>query len=289
MTDPQRILVAGGQGRLGKALGALGCTAPGRDRLDITDAAKTASVIEQTMPGVIINTAGFTNVDAAEAEPELARRINADGAGLLARLAAVSGIPLIHVSTDLVFSKGDPSKPIREKAATAPVSVYGETKLEGEIQVRAAGGRHLVTRVSWLFGNDSMSFVAKILKLGREHETLRLVTDEYGRPTPFDALARQLVTLAGMMSGGRDLPSVLHLGSPGPVNRLEWAEQIFAVSEKLGGPAPKMEPVLGSAFKTLARRANGVVLDTSHADQLIGPMPDWRPACDASVKALLDA
>ena len=92
-----------------------------------------------------------------------------------------------------------------------------------------------------------------------------------------------------MMAGGRDLPSVLHLGSPGPVNRLEWAEQIFAVSAKLGGPAPKMEPILGSAFKTPARRANGVVLDTSLADQLIGPMPDWRPACDASVKALLYA
>ncbi|MEE2878628.1 MAG: dTDP-4-dehydrorhamnose reductase [Pseudomonadota bacterium] len=287
MINTHRILVTGGNGRLGQALARKGCLALGRDRLDINDPTQLAAVIEQNAPAFIINAAAFTNVDAAEAQPELAKRVNADGAGTVARLAAVAGIPLIHVSTDLVFSEGDANQPLKESTWTAPASVYGETKLEGETLVRSAGGRHVVVRVSWLFGEGSESFIAKILKFGAQRETLQLVTDEYGRPTSFDALAEQLVHLAGMMASGHDLPTVLHLGPPGPVNRLEWAERIFAVAREHGGPDPKLEPVLGSHFPTPARRARGVVLDTSLADGLIGPMPDWRPACDESVRTLL--
>jgi len=285
--DCAKIIVAGGNGRLGQALAGYGCRALDRDRMDITDAAQLTAAIEQNAPAVIINAAGFTHVDAAEADPDTAKRINADGAGLLARLAATAGIPLIHISTDLVFSKGDPETPLAETAPTAPVSVYGDTKLEGETLVRAAGGRHLIARVSWLFGNTNDSFVARMLELGATRDTLRLVTDEYGRPTPFDGLAGQLVTLAGLLAGEGVLPDVLHLGSAGPVNRLEWAERIFETSARHGGPRPVLEPVLGSEFPTPARRANGVVLDTSLADGLLGPMPHWGEACDASVRALL--
>ena len=287
MMDTRRILVTGGNGRLGQALGRKGCLALGRDRLDINNPAQLAAVIEQNAPALIINAAAFTNVDAAEAQPETAKRVNANGAGIAARLAAAAGIPIIHVSTDLVFSEGNPEQPLKESAWTAPASVYGTTKLEGETLVRSAGGRHVVVRVSWLFGDGSDSFIAKILKFGAERDTLQLVTDEYGRPTSFDALAGQLVLLAGMMAEGRDLPSVLHLGPAGPVNRLEWAERIFGVASKEGGPNPRLEPVLGTHFPTPARRATGVVLDTRLADSLVGPMPDWGPACDASVRALL--
>lgn len=289
MTQASSILVAGGQGRLGRALGELGCRAPGRRDLDITDLESIRSALESVKPAAVINAAAFTNVDAAESEKDKARQINADGAGNFARLCAEASVPLVHVSTDLVFSQGDPSAPIDENCPPQPTSIYGETKLQGELQVQSADGRHVITRVSWLFGETSESFISKILALAVGRERLQLVSDEYGRPTNFGALARKLLQLAVLMASDADVPQVLHLGSPHPVNRLQWAEQIFAHSQKLGGPCPRLEPVLGSHFKTPARRASGVVLDVRRADALLGPMPDWRPASNAAVDAILRA
>ncbi|WP_084398699.1 dTDP-4-dehydrorhamnose reductase [Henriciella aquimarina] len=289
MTETNRILVAGGMGRLGQALARQGCRALGRDRMDITNPTQLASVIEQTAPSVIINAAAYTAVDHAEAEPETANRINATGAGLLARLAAVAGIPLIQVSTDMVFSEGDPGEPKRESAWTAPTSVYGASKLEGETLVRSAGGRHLVTRVSWLFSDEGESFITKILAHGAKNAELKLVDDETGRPTHVDALASQLVALAAKLAKGESLPGVLHLGPPNPVSRFGWAEQVFAAAAKAGGPSPALTPVPGSAFETPAPRPRGVVLDVSAAERLLGPMPDWRAASDEVVRLALKA
>lgn len=289
MTQAPSILVAGGQGRLGRALGELGCTAPGRSDLDITDPGSIRSVLERAKPAAVINAAAFTNVDAAESEKDRARQINADGAGNVARFCADASVPLVHVSTDLVFSQGDPAVPIDEDCLTQPASIYGETKLQGELQVQAAGGRHVITRVSWLFGELSESFISKIMALAVGRERLQLVSDEFGRPTTFGALARKLLQLAVLVASDAEVPHVLHLGSPHPVNRLQWAEQIFARSSELGGPSPRLEPVLGSHFKTPARRANGVILDVRRADALLGPMPDWRPASNTAVDAILQA
>ena len=277
MIEAGRILVAGGAGRLGSALARLGCNAPGRDRLDITDASKIIAAIEQAAPSVIINAAAYTNVDGAETEPDLATQVNAYGAGTLARLCAVAGIPLLHVSTDMVFSEGDPELPISETARPAPNSVYGESKLEGEMQVRAAGGRHCITRVSWLFSDEGESFISKILAVGAKRGQLDLVDDEYGRPTHVDPLAAHLVQLAQMLADGTAVPGLLHLGPADPVSRYGWAKEIFSVAEKAGGPSPELTPVPGSHFPTPAARARGVILDVNQADALLGPMPAWQP------------
>lgn len=287
MTAPNRILVAGGAGQLGRALGRQGCHALGRDHLDITDPTQIAATLEQTAPDILINAAAYTAVDAAEDDSDSAHLLNATGAGLLARLAAAAGIPLIHISTDMVFSHGDPARPLKETARPKPNSVYGESKLEGETQVRSAGGRHLVARVSWLFSQDGESFVSRMLELGSQRDSLKLVDDEYGRPTDVDALAGHLVRLATRLQQGEDLPSLLHLGPPSPVSRLGWAEQIFTASARAGGPAPSLSPVPSAAFQTPAERPVGVVLDVSRAEALLDPMPDWRLASDAAVEAWL--
>lgn len=287
MTEPADILVTGGTGRLGSALARLGCRAVGRDELDITDPTRITAMIEQLAPALIINAAAYTGVDDAERERETAYTVNAAGAGTLARLCAVAGIPLIHVSTDMVFGQGDPQKPIKEKARPSPGSVYGESKLDGEAQVRAAGGRHTVVRVSWLFSDTGESFVSKILALGAKRDHLDLVDDEYGRPTHVDPLSGQLLRLAGLLAGGADVPDLLHLGPPDPVSRHGWAEQIFSASRSAGGPSPGLTPVPCHLFPTPARRARGVVLDVSLADSILGPMPDWRPASRSAVERLL--
>lgn len=284
MIAPGRILVTGGSGRLGRALGRLGCYTVGRDRLDITDASNIAAMIEQTAPALVINTAAYTDVDGAEAETELAHRINAQGAGALARLCSVASIPLIHVSTDMVFSEGNPDKPVNEAAQPSPASVYGASKLEGEKQVRAAGERYCIVRVSWLFSNEGDSFISKILDAAVQRAELDLVDDEYGRPTHVDELAEHLLRLGELISNGEDVPRILHLGPGDAVSRYGWACDIFEESLRSGGPAPALHPVAGDVFPTPARRARGVVLDTTLANDLIGKMPDWRLASRACVR-----
>ena len=174
MSPSDRILVTGGKGRLGEALGRQGCTALSRARLDITEPAQSAAVLEEQRPAAVINPASYTAVDAAEREEEAARAINAAGAANLASFCAAADIPLIHISTDMVFAEGDPESPLGETAWAAPQSVYGATKLEGETMVRSAGGRHCVARVSWLFGQTGTSFVSKMLELAAKGVALSL-------------------------------------------------------------------------------------------------------------------
>jgi dTDP-4-dehydrorhamnose reductase len=285
--DRNAILVTGGAGRLGRALGRLGCNAPGRDALDITDRDSIARAVRQARPVLVINAAAYTNVDGAEAEADRAHQINAKGAGLIAEVCAEEDIPLIHISTDMVFSKGDPDQPVTEQAEPAPNSVYGQSKLEGELEVRAAGGRYCVARVSWLFSGEGESFITKILAVAAQRDQLQLVDDEYGRPTHVDALAAHLLKLSDLMVAKEAVPPLLHLGPPAPVSRYGWARKIFEVSGECGGPAPEMTPVPGSTFPTPAQRARGLVLDVTLADSLLGPMPEWKPMSASVVRNFL--
>lgn len=285
--DANAILVTGGAGRLGRALGRLGCNAPGRDGLDITNRASIAQAIREARPVLVINAAAYTNVDGAEAEADRAHQINAKGAGLIAEVCAEEDIPLIHISTDMVFSQGDPDQPVTEQAEPAPNSVYGQTKLDGELAVRAASGRHCIARVSWLFSGEGESFITKILAVAAQRDHLQLVDDEYGRPTHVDALAAHLLKLSALMVANKTVPPLLHLGPPAPVSRYGWAREIFDVSGECGGPTPEMIPVPGSTFPTPAQRARGLVLDVTLADSLLGPIPEWQPMSASVVRKFL--
>lgn len=285
--ETNAILVTGGAGRLGRALGRLGCNAPGRDALDITNRDSIAQAIHQSRPVLVINAAAYTNVDGAEAEADRAHDINAKGAGLIAEVCAEEDIPLIHISTDMVFSQGNPDQPVTEQADTASNSVYGQSKLDGELAVRAAGGRHSIARVSWLFSGEGESFITKILAVAAQRDHLQLVDDEYGRPTHVDALAAHLLKLSDLMVAKEDVPALLHLGPPAPVSRYGWAREIFEVSAECGGPTPDTTPVPGSTFPTPAQRARGLVLDVTLADSLLGPMPEWQPMSASVVRSFL--
>ena len=258
-----------------------------QDALDITDRDSIARAVRQARPVLVINAAAYTNVDGAEAEADRAHQINAKGAGLIAEVCAEEDIPLIHISTDMVFSKGDPDQPVTEQAEPAPNSVYGQSKLEGELEVRAAGGRYCVARVSWLFSGEGESFITKILAVAAQRDQLQLVDDEYGRPTHVDALAAHLLKLSDLMVAKEAVPPLLHLGPPAPVSRYGWARKIFEVSGECGGPAPEMTPVPGSTFPTPAQRARGLVLDVTLADSLLGPMPEWKPMSASVVRNFL--
>ena len=288
MIKPQDILVTGGHGRLGRALGALGCSAPGRDTLDIASQESILRALDTYAPQAIINCAAYTAVDRAEDEPQLAYALNRDAAANLATVCHQRRIPLVHISTDCVFGDGDIARPVTEHDPTGPLSVYGESKLEGEHAVLAAGRQRVcIARICWLFDAEADSFIRKIIEAAKTRDTLQLVSDAYGRPTPVAALAEQILKLATRMGNGMPTPEILHFGARDPVNRFEWAKVIFAKSVALGGPSPDLIPSHSDAFPERARRPRNLIMDVGTASALIGDLPDWREATESVVAALL--
>ena len=283
----QHVLVAGGQGKLGSALGRLGANALGRGALDVLNIENIDAAFARYKPKLVINSTAYTNVDKAEADSDKAYALNRDGAKHLAEACARNAIPVVHISTDCVFGDGDPSQPVSETAPTTPLSVYGKSKLEGEGAVEAAGGSHCIARVSWLFDHSPQSFIGKMLALAQTRDALKIVDDAYGRPTEVNILAQQLLVLSERMVAGDAVPPILHLGPADPVSRFGWAEAIFSASAKLGGPCPALTPCSSDAFQEAARRPRGLILDTELADEFLGSGPDWKISNDRAVAAIL--
>jgi len=153
-----------------------------RQELDVTDPAACRQVVAQHRPATVINCAGYTKVDQAEDEEDLARLINADGAGYLAEAAAEAEAKVVYFSTDFVFD-GQKGKPYNEDDPPAPLSAYGRSKWAGEEATRRANSNHMILRTAWLFGPHGNNFVKTILRLAGEKEELRVVDDQVGSPT----------------------------------------------------------------------------------------------------------
>ncbi|MDJ1158803.1 dTDP-4-dehydrorhamnose reductase [Chelatococcus sp. SYSU_G07232] len=305
-TDTQRpYLIVGRAGQLATDLAAaaaarnLPAVALGRPDLDLTDASSAARVIAALHPRAVVNAAAYTNVDRAESEPELAFALNRDGPARLAMACAAAGIPLVHVSTDMVFD-GTKDSAYVETDRTNPLGVYARSKLAGEEAVATALSDHVVVRVSWVFGPSGDNFVKKLLTWARERGELSIVSDQRGRPTYSPGLAAALLTLAERMAaGGPAAPrGLLHLAGASLMTRYEQALAVMEGATARGGPRAAVKPVLTRDFPTparrplnaeldpgLAARAHGIRLDRFEADlaltldRLLGPIPTpGRPA-----------
>jgi len=245
-----RLVVTGAGGMLGqdvvRAARAAGHdpVALSRAQLDVTDPNAVASAVDDARPDALINCAAWTDVDGAESHPAEAVVVNAAGAGHVAMAAADAGVPLVQVSTDYVFD-GRGREPYGESAATAPLSVYGATKLDGEHAVERAGGDHTIARSSWLFGTSGPNFVETMLRLGAERDAVSVVTDQVGCPTFTGHLAGALVMLAE--DGPR---GVVHLAGAGSCSWHDFAVEIFrqaavdcrvdaATTAEMARPAPR--------------------------------------------------
>jgi dTDP-4-dehydrorhamnose reductase len=242
-----------------------------RSQLDVVDAPAVLACLQRERPDAAVNCAAWTDVDGAESEPALARAVNAEGAGNLARAAAAVGAALVHVSTDYVFD-GEPPlsasgapRPYVESDPTGPCSVYGETKLAGEREVLAASPRHTVARTAWLYGLHGHSFVATMLRVAGEREAVQVVTDQVGCPTWTGHLAPALV---GLLE--RELSGLLHLAGAGCASWNELAAEIFRQAEL----ACRVEPATSEQIVRPARRPKWSVMESERDD--VVPMPDWR-------------
>jgi dTDP-4-dehydrorhamnose reductase len=243
--------------------------------LDITDARAVDALLDElgeasTLDG-IVNCAAWTDVDGAEAQPDAARAVNADGAGVLARAAAARGMPLLHISTDYVFDGAPPldgdgrPRPYLESDPTGPRSVYGRTKLEGEQQVLAASPSHTVVRTAWLYGLDGANFPATMLRLAGEREAVQVVTDQVGSPTWSGHLAPAIL---GLLERG--VSGLLHLTGGGHVSWCGFAEEIFRQAEV----DCRVEPTTSEEFVRPAPRPAWSALESGRDDVL--PLPPWQ-------------
>jgi dTDP-4-dehydrorhamnose reductase len=234
-----RILLTGKTGQVGweleRALAPLGdLIATGREQLDLTDPDSIRAAIRQARPDIIVNAAGYTTVDKAEAEPELAMQINGVAPGIMAEEAKRTGALLVHYSTDYVYD-GTLDRPYTEEDVPNPVNVYGKTKLAGENAIQAAGSAHLILRTSWVYAQRGQNFVLTILRLARERQELSVVTDQTGSPTWARALAAGTADVLRRGQAAREHSGIYHLAAAGGTTRYEFARAIIGTMKELTG------------------------------------------------------
>ena len=234
-----------------------------------------ALLLQRIRPEVVVNAAAYTAVDRAEEDQEAAWRANADSPGVLARWCAQEKVPLVHYSTDYVFD-GQGQRPYREDDVTAPLGVYGASKLAGEEAIRAAGGRHLILRTAWVYASHGQNFLRTMLRVGAEREELKVVADQVGTPTPAALIAdvtAQAIRHPAALSG------TWHLTANGETSWHGFAAAIFAGAQARGliARAPKVLPITTAEYPTKAKRPAYSRLDTARLQADLGiVLPDWR-------------
>ena len=254
-------------------------------RADFTQPEQVLAIVRAVQPDVIVNAAAHTAVDKAESEPDLARLINATTPGLIAQEAAQLGALLVHYSTDYVFD-GSGSGPRDESAPTAPLSVYGQTKLEGEQAVAASGCRHLIFRTSWVYAARGGNFARTMLRLAAERDELKVIDDQVGAPTGADLLAdvtaHAIRTLQATGRPNEPLLGLYHLVAGGETSWHAYARFAIEWARAAGQPvrvAPDaIRPIPTADYPTPATRPLNSRLATDKLQRAFGlQLPDWQP------------
>ena len=271
-------------GRTGQVAAALrhqaDVVALGRDAADLAQPADCAAAILHLKPAAVINAAAYTAVDRAETEESLAQRVNADSPGAMARACASLGIPFAHVSTDYVFP-GTGTRPWREDDPTDPQNAYGRSKLAGEVAVRAAGVQHIILRTAWVFSAHGTNFVKTMLRLSETRDSLRVVEDQIGCPTPAAAIAATLLTLTRAMRADAAVGGTYHYGGAPETSWADFARTILA----LAGRPVTVTGIPSSDYPLPAARPLNARLDCSALRTAFGVVqPDWATALPQIIK-----
>jgi len=273
------ILVTGAQGQIGFELAQLlaplgNVVAADRAMLDLADPDAIVAVVRREGPAVIVNAGAYTAVDRAESEPGLASAINARAPGILAEEAKRAAAVLVHFSTDYVFD-GARTTPYPEDAPTAPLNVYGETKLEGERAIADAGAKAIVLRTSWVYGLRGKNFLLTMRKLAAERDHLTVVADQIGVPNWSRTLASATARIvASGVSAMAERSGLYHLSSSGEASWYDFARAILGDTSKA-----RLLPIATADYPTPARRPAYGVLATSRFESTFGfALPSWREA-----------
>ena len=247
---------------------------------DFTNLEGIAQTVRAVAPDIIVNAAAYTAVDKAESEPELARTINALAPGVLAKEAKRSGAWLIHYSTDYVFD-GSGDTPWLETDPTGPLSVYGNSKLEGEEAIRATGCRHLIFRTSWVYAARGGNFAKTMLRLAQERDSLSVINDQTGAPTGADLLADVTAHAIRAALQRPEVSGLYHLVAGGETTWHGYANFIIDFARQFGieiKVVPEaIQPVPTNAFPTAARRPLNSRMNARKLQNTFGlDLPHWQ-------------
>lgn len=277
------LLVFGQTGQVARELSALPDTlCLSRAEADLADPDACAAAIRAHIPRAVINAAAYTAVDKAEEEEALATTVNGAAPAAMARACAELGIPLVQISTDYVFD-GSGTAPWRPEDPTAPLGAYGRSKLAGEEAVRGAGGTYAILRTSWVVSAHGANFVKTMLRLGRARESLSIVADQIGGPTPARAIAAACVQMAETLASEPEKRGIYHFAGAPDVSWAGFAREIFAQA----GIACGVTEIPTADYPTPAARPLNSRLDCSALETVFGLFrPDWRAGLTDILKEL---
>ena len=276
-----KAIIFGASGQLGNCIKSItGADSetfyfPGEAEANILDVEALDKIFEAQKPDYVINCAAYTAVDKAEDDSELSEKVNVTGVKNLADQCAKYGAVLIHVSTDFVF-KGDVARPLTESDPTHPISVYGQTKLDGE-KAAAQIEKHFIVRTGWLYSEHGNNFVKTMLKLGADRDELRIIADQVGTPTYAIDLAGFILHIIEQQSTAY---GIYHYSNEGVTSWFDFARAVFDVSET----RVKAIPIRTDQYPTRATRPSYSVMDKSKAKETFGiEIPYWR---DSLIKCI---
>ena len=290
-----RLAVTGREGQVAGSLLELGrnrrgveVVAVGRPALDLTRPETVFAALEAANPDIVVSAAAYTAVDQAEDQKELAFAVNGTGAGKVAEAAARLGVPVIHLSTDYVFNGAKDSAYV-ESDPTAPLGVYGASKLAGEATVAAANPRHLILRTAWVYSPFGKNFVKTMLRLAADRDELSVVADQWGNPTSALDIADAILHAAVVLVERKGTAfGVHHLAGTGEINWSGFARHILDTSRALGGPHASVRDIATADYPTKARRpANSRLSSAKFAAAFDWTAPDWRAATKLVVARLV--
>lgn len=251
-----------------------------------------AEIVARIAPNAVVNAAAYTAVDRAESDRDAAFRANADAPAALAAACARAGIPLIHYSTDYVFD-GTATRPYREDDATAPLGVYGASKLAGEEAIRDSGARHAILRTAWVYAAHGKNFMRTMLRLAAEREELRVVADQVGSPTTADWIAAATVpALRAMLDDSARSIGIRHLTAAGDTTWHGFATAIVEGAHARGLIArkPTVVPIATADYPTPARRPAYSVLDNGRLAAELGlKSPHWAEDLNRALASIARA
>jgi dTDP-4-dehydrorhamnose reductase len=288
-----KILVTGANGQLGNEIRKICRNFPGLefiftdvDMLDITNPDAVSVFMEASRPAIVVNCAAYTNVDGAEENIKAARKINALAPQVLAAACAMQEAFLIHISTDFVFD-GEKTEPYTELDETNPISVYGNSKLEGEDKISTVFDNYLIIRTSWLYSEYGHNFMRTILALARERDRIEVVNDQFGSPTYARDLANTIIDIIikSILNPRAYLPGIYHYTNQGYCSWYEFAQEIVKIA---GITTCEIVPVSTDQFPHVANRPKFSVLDTTKIRKSFGiGIPNWRDSLNECLSAII--
>jgi dTDP-4-dehydrorhamnose reductase len=260
-----------------------------RPQVDLSRPDETRDVVVAARPGIVVNAAAYTAVDAAEGDRETAFAVNRDGPAALADACRQIGAALVHYSTDYVYD-GRKTGAYVEDDPINPLSCYGASKAEGDAAIRARLDHHVILRTSWVYSATGHNFVKTMLRLGAERDRLDIVDDQHGSPTAAADIAAATITICAALAEGReDGFGTFHFCGGGTTSWYGFAREIFAGAALRSRKTPRtVEPIATEAYPTPAPRPRNSVLDRSKIARTYGIVaPPWQAALSACLDELI--